>query len=129
MMIYKIIKKSRSKSGGISHIGYDSVRRLCLSKNQGRALVNAITELANSMSNQKILFLRHFLATRFIPIRKKDGSPRPVGVGDIIRRIVLKSIDLYHRQMVLLSFNLQFGNGFSSGCESIVHSIKTFLRI
>ena len=123
-MIYNIIKKSRSKSGGISHISYDCVRRLSQSKNYGRALINAITELANAMSNQKIPFLSHFLATRTIPISKKDGTPRPVGVGDVIRRIGLKSIDLYHRQMVLLNCNLQYGNGFTSGCESIVHSIK-----
>ena len=80
------------------------------------------------MSNQKIPFLSHFLATRTIPISKKDGTPRPVGVGDVIRRIVLKSIDIYHRQMVLSNCNLQYGNGFSSGCESIVHSIKNLSK-
>ena len=37
MMIYNIIKKSRSKSGGLSQIGYGSVRRMCQSKQQGRS--------------------------------------------------------------------------------------------
>ena len=47
-----------------------------------------------------------------------------MGVEDILRRIVLKSIDLYHRQMVLKSCSLQFGNGFSSGGENIVRGFK-----
>ena len=47
-----------------------------------------------------------------------------MGVGDVIRRIVLNSIDLFHRQMELLNCNPQYVNGFTSGCESIVHSIK-----
>ena len=79
-MIYNIIKNSRSKSGGLSQIGYDSVRRMCQSKQQGRSLVNAITELAIAMANQKLEFLRHFLATKLIPISKKDGTPHPVGL-------------------------------------------------
>ena len=60
MMIYNIIKKARSKSGEISQIGYDSVPRMCQSKQHGRALFNAITELAKAMSNQKIAFYATF---------------------------------------------------------------------
>ena len=76
------------------------------------------------MANSRILHLRHFWATRTIPIKKKDGIGRPVGIGNIIRRICLKVIDQHHRQKLISVCQFQLGDGISAGSEAIVHSIR-----
>lgn len=41
------------------------------------------------------------MATRCMPIKKKDNTTRPVGVGDVLRRTILKSIDEFHKKVSL----------------------------
>ena len=52
------------------------------------------------------------------------NSARPVGIGDVIRRVTLKIIDQYHRSKVIANCNLQMGNGITGGNEAIVHTLR-----
>ena len=99
--IFEIIAKARGRSGGISHISYSNLFTMTKMKSCGNTLIQSITKLTNSLANQKLPYLEHFLASRLVPVRKKDGSTRPVCIGDIIRRVCLRSIDLHHKQTVL----------------------------
>ena len=92
------------------------------------ALLIAIRDLANNIANTKMDNLMHFMATRTIPIKKKDNGVRPIGVGDIFRRIVLKAIDKKHRSKVIDACANQFGNGQAYGAEAIVHTIRKVMR-
>lgn len=116
--------QSTSKAGGISHIGYNILKRLVLLKLTGKILVSSITDLANGVANSRLKFLYHWLATRTIPVRKKDGSARPIGIGDVIRRVVLKVIDRQHSERVKENCIYQMGNGQILGCEGIIHSLR-----
>ena len=89
-LVHKIIAEGKSKTGGISHLAYDNVKKMIKLKETGDFLAQALTNLANALSSTKISKLSHFFATRIIPIAKKSLTPRPVGVGDVFRRIVLK---------------------------------------
>ena len=122
--IYKIISKTKSNSGGLSHIGSDTLLKLCNLKSSGNSLINSVTQLANQLANSRIDNLFHFMATRCIPVRKKDASTRPVGIGDILRRVSLKAIDSYHKKNTQINCDRQLGNGTQNGCESIIHSIR-----
>lgn len=92
-------------------------------KETGDYLAQALTTLANALSSTKIANLSHFCATRIIPFAKKDVTPRPVGVGDVSQRIVLKAIDRQHRDLVIQACPKQFGNGLRFGIEAIIHAI------
>ena len=94
----------------------------------GDVLAQSLSILANSLSSNKLPNLNHFCATRIIPIAKKDLSPRPVGVGDIFRRIVLKAIDRQNRDLVIQACPKQFGNGLRLGSEAIIHAIREALE-
>ena len=107
-------------------MSYPMVRRLAdkSMKETGRSLVRACTDLANSIANKQLKNLTHFLATRTIPVRKKNGSARPVGIGDVIRRIVLKAIERQHRDKVAAMQSRQLGGGLNGGMEAILHSLR-----
>ena len=66
------------------------------------------------------------MATRCIPVKKQDGSSRPVGIGDILRRVSLKAIDRHHKKNTQMNCLRQLGNGTENGCEAIIHSLRKF---
>ena len=57
-----------------------------------------------------------------------NNGVRPVGVGDIIRRITLKIIDGIHRSKVIKVCRNHFGNGSSLGAEGIVHAMDIVIQ-
>ena len=83
--IYKIIAQGKSDSGGLSHIGNHTLLKLCKLKSSGNSLILSLTKLSNTLANEKVDNLYEFMATRCIPVKKQDGSSRPVGIGDILR--------------------------------------------
>ena len=64
------------------------------------------------------------MASRTIPILKKDGSCRPVGIGDVLRRVCLKPIERHHHEKVINACKYQYGNGQALGSESIIHALN-----
>ena len=122
--IYNIISKSKAKSGGINHLGYVTLFQMCKLKNCGNTLVQTICKLANQLANSKLPHLKHFLASRCIPVRKKDGSSRPVSIGDVLRRVCLRAIDLHHKQTIISNSPRQLSNGVKGGPEAIIHAMR-----
>ena len=126
--VYRIISKARSKSGGIDHLGYGTLFKLCKLKFTGNILIQAITKLTNLLANTKIPNLEHFLSARCIPVKKKDGATRPVCVGNIIRRVSLKAIDIYHKSKIIANCPRQLSNGIKGGCEGIIHALRNVIN-
>ena len=124
--IYKIIAQGKSDSGGLSHIGNHTLLKLCKLKSSGNNLILSLTKLSNTLANEKVDNLYEFMATRCIPVKKQDGSSRPVGIGDILRRIALKAIDRHHKKNTQMNCLRQLGNGTENGCEAIIHSLRKF---
>ena len=91
-------------------------------------LLNAIRDLTMSIANTKMDNLSHLMATRTSPVKKCNNGVRPVGVGEIIRRVCLKIIDRIHRIKVITSCNNPFENGQTLGAEAIVHAIPKTVR-
>ena len=68
--------------------------------------------------------LEAFLACRLIPLDKKPGL-RPIGVGEILRRIAGKAVVSIIREDILLSVgSLQVCAGHEAGCEAAVHAMR-----
>lgn len=65
-----------------------------------------------------------FLACRLIPLDKNPGL-RPIGIGEVVRRVVGKAIMSTFRNNVVESVgSLQTCAGHEAGCEASVHAMR-----
>ena len=68
--------------------------------------------------------LEAFLASRVIPLNKHPGI-QPIGVGEVIRRIVGKAVVHTLKENIIRSVgNLQVCAGQVSGCEAAIHAMS-----
>ena len=90
------------------------IRQLCIEK------VDLITSNDFVSSN-----LEAFLACRLIPIDKCPGL-RPIGVGEVLRRIAGKVVMSIIKGDVQESVgSLQVCAGQAGGCEAAIHAMRT----
>ena len=69
--------------------------------------------------------LEAFLANRLIPLDKNPGL-RPIGVGEVLRRIAGKVIVSHLKEDVIQSVgSLQVCAGQDAGCEPLIHAMRT----
>ena len=73
--------------------------------------------------------LETYVACRLIPLDKDPGSAelqiRPIGVGEVIRRIVGKTIMWsLHSEIQAAAGPLQVSSGLKGGAEAAIHSMK-----
>ena len=75
-----------------------------------------------TVENQSIS-LEAFLANRLIPLDKNPGL-RPIGIGEVLRRIAGKVIVSHLKEDVIQSVgSLQVCAGQDAGCESLIHAM------
>jgi hypothetical protein len=68
--------------------------------------------------------LSAFVACRLIPLDKDPGI-RPIGIGEVPRRIIAKAILRVVRDDVKEAVGpLQTCAGFETGCEAAVHALN-----
>ena len=113
----------------------DQRRRMLISKNYatvGKDLRTAIANAARKLctvdlaqDNAKNLStIEAYTACRLIPLEKKGNDVRPIGVGEVLRRIVGKSVVGVIKPDILESAgSLQLCAGHMSGCEAAVHAM------
>ena len=69
------------------------------------------------------------LASRLIPLDKGNGEVRPIGVGEVIRRIIGKCVIKVVKQDILESSgSLQVCAGHKSGSEAAVHAMNSLFQ-
>ena len=69
--------------------------------------------------------LEAFLANRLISLDKNPGL-RPIGVGEVLRRIAGKVIVSHLKEDVIQSVgSLQVRTGQDAGCELLIHAMRT----
>ena len=65
-----------------------------------------------------------FLACWLIPLDKNSGL-RPIGIGEVLRRIAAKVAVTHFRLEIVTSVgSLQVCAGQEAGCESIIHAMQ-----
>ena len=121
-----------SGSGGPTQFDADIWRYIICSKvygNLSSTLAEAIADLAKILCTELIPpdLLKELLASRLIPLDKNPGI-RPIGIGEVLRRIISKSVTTILRSDIQLSAGtLQTCSGIQSGIEAAVHAMqKTF---
>ena len=106
----------------------DGWKRILISKQSGKSSIDLCKAFAEvikkicSIENQSAS-LEAFLACRLIPLDKNPGL-RPIGIGEVLRRIAGKVVVTHFRTEIVTSVgSLQVCAGQEAGCESIIHAM------
>ena len=125
-------KGAAGPSGGDS----DHWRRILVSNHFGTANVDlrtSVASMARKLSTSEIhpleggekSTIEAYIACRLIPLDKGGGKVRPIGIGEVLRRIIGKSIISIIKPDILDSAgSLQLCAGHKSGCEAAVHAMR-----
>ena len=96
-------------------------------KQEGKRLREQIAEFARKIASKIIdpTILEAFVACRLIPLDKCPGV-RPIGIGEVLRRIVGKVISWTLKDEVQAAAGpLQAATGLEGGAEAVIHAMKT----
>ena len=136
----KAIRKAAIKtkgSAGPSGLDADGWRHLLLSKNfrdDNEQLRNALALATRKLATQKEAIrieknhptsnLEAYLACRLVPLDKSPGL-RPVGIGEVLRRVMGKTVMSVVKQDVQeTTGSIQVCAGQPGGCETAIHVMK-----
>ena len=126
-MVAKAAMKTEG-SGGPTLIDSDCWKQILCSKNfkqQQADLCNSIAELTKKLcvTSADPTDLRELLASRLIPLDKNPGV-RPIGIGEILRRIIGKCVTWSIKEDIESSAGgLQTCAGHKAGIEAAIHAI------
>ena len=115
-------------SGGPSQLDADQYRRILCSKRfkpEAKNLREEVAAFAFKIATEVTDpdCLEAYTAYRLIPLNKNPGI-RPIGVGEVLRRIVGKSIAWALREEIQSAAGpLQMSSGLQGGAEAAIHSM------
>ena len=115
-----------SGSSGPSGLDASMWKHLSTSFNSSDDLCSALASLARKISTTYVdpSGLYPFLASRLIAIDKLPGV-RPIGIGEVVRRIVGKAVLSILRDDILEATGTdQLCAGQPGGCEGAVHAVR-----
>ena len=123
-----------SGSGGPSMFDAKQWKRLLVSKKfkkEGKDLREAIAAFTIKISTEIVdpYTLESYIAGRLIALNKAPGEPelqvRPIGVGEVLRRIVGKVISWTLKEEIQEAGGpLQVSTGLKGGAEAAIHAMK-----
>ena len=128
----KVLKaiEDMTGSGGPTLVDVDIWKVMACSKSFGNAsssLCDEVAVLARRLCMENIPHenISAYLACRLVPLSKRDGGVRPVGIGETLRRIVGKTITRVLKKDIQQSCGtLQTCTGIQSGIEGAIHAVK-----
>ena len=132
-MIRKAALKTKG-SGGPSNIDANGFRRIlaCKSFKQSSVkLCDALATMARTLCSVYIdpSTIDPLLASRLIPLDKGEGAVRPIGVGEVMRRIIGKCVmNIVKPDVIESSGSLQLCAGQKSGSEAAVHAMSNIFE-
>ena len=132
--VHKVAKNVYG-SGGPTLIDADCWKHILCSKSYGKAsvqLCGAIAELAKKLSTAPVdhRFLTEFVACRLVPLDKGEDKSgkigvRPVGVGEVLGRIVGKLIMYVIKDDIQNAAGpIQTCAGLKGGIEACIHATR-----
>ena len=132
--VEKLQKAAFKIQGGSGPLGMDADgwKRILTSKQFGKSSIDLCKTFAEvikkicSIENQSTS-LEAFLACQLIPVDKNPGL-RPIGIGEVLCRIVGKVVITHFRTEIVISVgSLQICAGQEAGCESIIHAMHAIV--
>ncbi len=122
-------------AAGPSTLDADGWRRILTSASFGSHSLNlcdAIAKMSRKLCHKPELWqdgsLEPLLSSRLIPLDKNPGV-RPIAIGEVLRRLIGKSVVTVLKPNVLASVgDLQLCGGQKSGCEAAVHAMGILFK-
>lgn len=100
-------------------------------KKASTGLCDTIAVLAKRLCTEFInpLTIEPIFENRLIPLDKGNGEVRPIGVGEVIRRIIGKSDTKVTKQNIVDACgSLQVCAGSTSGGEAAIHAMHSIFE-
>ena len=117
-------------SAGPSGMDAHGWRRLCTAFGEkSNELCSAIAEFAKRVCTTYVdpTSLKAYISCRLVPLDKCPGV-RPVGVGEVVRRIVGKAVmKVVKRHLMEAIGSIQLCAGQDAGCEAAVHAMQQLM--
>ena len=117
-------------SGGPCGIDANGFRRILACKSFKQSSVKLCDEIAMLAARLCTTYIdpgsiEALLACRLIPLDKGDGSVRPTGVGEVIRRIIAKCVvQIAKSEIIQATGSMQVCAGQKSGSETAIHAMS-----
>ena len=121
-------------AGGPSGVGANGYKRLlaCKSFEKSSAdLCDAVAAMTRRLCTEYVnpLTIEPLLANRLILLDKGEGQVRPIGVGEVIRRIVAKCVTKVTKEEILeASGLLPLCAGHRRGIEASIHAVNNIFE-
>ena len=131
-MVMKAAMRTRG-SAGPSQFDSDQYRRVLCSKHfksEGKELREQISIFARKIATQDLdpHCLGSYVACRLIPLNKNPGV-RPIGVGEVMRRIVGKMVAWSLKEEIQHAAGpLQMSSGLNGGAEAAIHAMRNIFE-
>ena len=116
--------------GGASGIDANGFKRVLASKSFKKSssnLCDALATLTKRLCTEYVdpLSIETITASRLTPLDKGEGAVRPIGIGEVIGRIIGKCvIKVTKREVMDASGSLQVCAGQKSGSEAAIHALR-----
>ncbi|KAG1654810.1 Down syndrome cell adhesion molecule-like protein Dscam2 [Nymphon striatum] len=129
-LIFKTAKDIKGAAGP-SSLDADGWRRILTSAafgTKGRDLCDALARMTKKICSKRYCgedgSLEALLACKLIPLDKNPGL-RPIGVGEVLRRIMGRVVmQSFKKEIMLSAGNLQLCAGQRAGCKAVAHAMK-----
>ena len=120
-------------SAGPSGLDSDTWRRILCSKSFGKCSMDACDAVARMCRRLCTEYvdpksISSLLACRLIPLDKNPGV-RPIGIGEVLRRILGKTVSNFLKIDIIDSVGpLQLAAGQDGGCEAAIHAMNDMFK-
>ena len=112
-------------AGGPSNVDANGFQRILASKSFKKSGSNLCDVLA-TLTRRLCTTIEPILASRLTPLDKDNSEVRPMGMGEVIRRIIGKRV--IKQDIIESSGSLQVCAGHKSGSEAAVHAIHSLFQ-
>ena len=119
--------KGSGAPSGVDANGFWQILASKSFKKSGTDLCAAIAAVTRRLCTEFIdpLNIEAILANRHIPLDKGEGAPQPIGVGDVLRRLMGKCVMHVTKPDVIdASASLQVCARHKSGSEAAIHAMR-----
>ena len=121
-------------SGGPTRVDADTWKHILCSKDFGKAADELAEEVVISAQRLCVDDVAHdsinlLLDCRLVPLMKEDDGVRPIGIGEVLRRIMGKSVaKVIGSDIQLAGGTLQTCTGVEAGIEASIHAMSRIFQ-
>ena len=132
MMIGKALSLTKGP-GGPSNVDADQFRHMLLSKKfktEGKNLREQIALLSRNLASKFVdpFSIEALITCRLISLNKNRGV-RPIGIGEMLRRVMGKAINwILLEEIQEAAGSLQTATGLKAGAEAAIHAMRTIFE-